>query len=240
MLRKLLASVLIASSTLTFGGVATAAAKPPLHVYCKLYAFNRTATNPTILLGNGYCYLPILDDKIAELHIVFFSGKWFTSPNDLPGTNGMKFTFSGPKVGTFQLALVPVPNMPSAAVQVHWAIVPTQIGGPSLAGGRFTFPALNLLVTSPITATGTAFHKFHFALSAKMGAAPYTWSQIAGKMPPGLKLSPNGVISGLPSLPGSYQVTLRVSTKHHKSSTSFPETITSIYLAHSARVERSR
>lgn len=50
---------------------------------------------------------------------------------------------------------------------------------------------------------------FSYALSASGGVAPYTWSAV-GTMPPGLTLNSNGVVSGTPTLAGTYSVAIRV------------------------------
>jgi hypothetical protein len=48
-------------------------------------------------------------------------------------------------------------------------------------------------------------------LQASGGVQPYTWSQTAGTLPPGLSLDGNtGVISGTPTTAGSYGFTIQV------------------------------
>ena len=48
------------------------------------------------------------------------------------------------------------------------------------------------------------------ALKARGGTASYKWSQISGSLPPGLKLSSLGVISGTPTTTGKYTITIRL------------------------------
>lgn len=48
-------------------------------------------------------------------------------------------------------------------------------------------------------------------LAAASGKAPYTWSLIGGTMPAGMSLAPSGLLSGTPTVPGDYAVTLQVS-----------------------------
>ena len=54
--------------------------------------------------------------------------------------------------------------------------------------------------------------KYSAALKASEGNPPYTWSLAAGSksLPPGLKLSPVGVISGTPTKKGTYSFTVKV------------------------------
>jgi hypothetical protein len=58
----------------------------------------------------------------------------------------------------------------------------------------------------PNPTVGVAYSK---ALSAAGGTAPYTWSVIGGALPPGLALSTSGVLSGTPTTPGVFFVTVR-------------------------------
>jgi large repetitive protein len=46
-------------------------------------------------------------------------------------------------------------------------------------------------------------------LAASGGIPPYTWSVSDRWLPPGLSLSPSGVISGSPALAGTFEFTLR-------------------------------
>ncbi len=48
------------------------------------------------------------------------------------------------------------------------------------------------------------------SLSASGGTAPYTWSVASGSLPIGLTLSTNGVLSGLPTTGGGFEVVIRV------------------------------
>jgi hypothetical protein len=43
-------------------------------------------------------------------------------------------------------------------------------------------------------------------LSAVGGTLPYRWSIVGGEMPPGLSLSPNGVLEGTPTKAGIYSI----------------------------------
>ena len=51
---------------------------------------------------------------------------------------------------------------------------------------------------------------YSFSLKASGGTTPYRWSRVRGSLPPGLRLSSSGVISGTPSSTGSYTFTVRV------------------------------
>jgi hypothetical protein len=69
------------------------------------------------------------------------------------------------------------------------------------------------IVVSPATLpSGIVGHAYHVVLSASGGlGAPYSFSLKAGdSLPPGLHLSPDGVISGVPTKAGHYPFTLSI------------------------------
>ena len=74
-------------------------------------------------------------------------------------------------------------------------------------------PPQPLQITSPAPPSGTtgvAYASSGFTLGASGGKAPYTWAPASGSaLPPGLSLS-NGVISGIPTAAGTYNVALTV------------------------------
>src|SRR4029077_467321 len=58
---------------------------------------------------------------------------------------------------------------------------------------------------------GTVHTAYSQTLNAAGGSQPYSWSVIAGALPPGLSLSsPGGVISGTPTLSGNFSFTVRL------------------------------
>lgn len=69
--------------------------------------------------------------------------------------------------------------------------------------------SLQIVTQSPQTVV--AGESFQFPLVGRGGAVPYTWSQVNGILPPGLKLHPRtGLISGVPITPGEYHFNLAV------------------------------
>jgi len=57
---------------------------------------------------------------------------------------------------------------------------------------------------------GTVGSPYHFVLGVSGGAAPYTWSVIAGTLPQGLQVSTVGDISGTPTDAGDSTITVQV------------------------------
>ena len=64
--------------------------------------------------------------------------------------------------------------------------------------------------TASILPPGTVSVPYSFALAAKGGVKPYTWSITAGSLPPGLKMDTSGVLSGTPTSAGSFNFTAKV------------------------------
>ncbi len=55
----------------------------------------------------------------------------------------------------------------------------------------------------------------HVRLHATGIAPPFTWSVIEGDVPDGITLSPDGLLSGRPTKPGGFAVTLKVDDSGH-------------------------
>ena len=74
-----------------------------------------------------------------------------------------------------------------------------------------TIEAAALVITTPSPlpggAAGTAYS---LQLAASGGSGAYTWALSGGSLPPGLTLSPSGLISGTPSTSGTFDFTAQV------------------------------
>ena len=66
--------------------------------------------------------------------------------------------------------------------------------------------------------TGTIGVPYTGTLNATGGLAPYSWAVTGGALPPGLRLSPNGTLSGIPTISGQYSVTFTVTDSNLLSS----------------------
>jgi hypothetical protein len=67
------------------------------------------------------------------------------------------------------------------------------------------------LAISAATATAARGQPFRLAFAARGGLAPHRFSLESGPLPEGLRLSPDGVLSGTPEAPpGRYPLTLRI------------------------------
>jgi hypothetical protein len=56
----------------------------------------------------------------------------------------------------------------------------------------------------------TANVAYSAALTATGGVPPYTWSVVAGVLPPGLVISTGGIVSGIPTVTGNYVFSVQV------------------------------
>jgi hypothetical protein len=70
--------------------------------------------------------------------------------------------------------------------------------------------ASTLKITTPALEDGFAGVAYSQTLTADGGKKPYSWSKTGGKLPSGLALKSNGVISGTPTAAGSSSLTLSV------------------------------
>ena len=91
--------------------------------------------------------------------------------------------------------------------------------GDNFGGAVVTLSAPPTITTTTVT-SGTIGIRYVATLAAAGGLAPYKWAISAGALPPGLAMSPNGTISGLPIISGDYTVTFSVTDANNLSSLS--------------------
>lgn len=89
--------------------------------------------------------------------------------------------------------------------------------GLATASGTVTITVIAAPIASPVTITTTtlpeakAGRPYSATVAATGGSAPYRWTVVGGQLPGGITLdSATGVLSGRPSVAGSYAFTLRV------------------------------
>jgi hypothetical protein len=74
-----------------------------------------------------------------------------------------------------------------------------------IAGKNVTAPYITINSPLPAATTGTGYTQ---QLATVLGTAPVTFALSAGALPPGMTLSPAGLISGAPSVPGVFDITV--------------------------------
>ena len=111
-------------------------------------------------------------------------------------------------------------NALDGAITNNMAIVPTLNGSidayatnpTDLVLDIFSYfaPITSLGITTTSLPSGTLNYNYNTTLGASGGVPPYAWSA-TGSLPPGLNLdAPSGLISGMPTMTGSYPFTVQV------------------------------
>ena len=73
----------------------------------------------------------------------------------------------------------------------------------------FKLPSCPTLMFKPeVLPNGLSNVSYEQALTVSGGAGPYEFMKLAGSLPPGISLSPTGVLSGTPTTAGTYHFTL--------------------------------
>ncbi len=104
----------------------------------------------------------------------------------------------------------PTTLVPATVPQaVNTATVLANPGNPNLTP-PVVYPQLTVLTTAlpPTDRNDTGYSVQLMAMGGKPGAQ--TWSIKTGALPPGINLSPSGLVSGTATTPGSYPVTIQV------------------------------
>jgi hypothetical protein len=223
--RLFLPDNLLAAGTTTKGGTGTQVVKfsPFAAVDIKL---NSTSTGPSstqyIGVGNTKDTVPV------SLTV--------KTRNGLTPINGIPVTFAPGPIGSFSPSSVTTGTDGTAASD--WTIVAgtdTGTGTPLKAPLSFNPAAVNFSVdavqltelsintpTSPLSPDGVKDVAYSATFTASGGTGSgYTWTKTSGALPTGLTLSGAGVLSGIPSVSGTVNFTVQV--------TSGPATTTKAY-----------
>jgi hypothetical protein len=67
-----------------------------------------------------------------------------------------------------------------------------------------------VITTAPVLPQGQTGSSYYTALQAAGGTPPYTWSIITGSLPTGLNFAATGIISGTPTISGTFNFTAQV------------------------------
>lgn len=113
---------------------------------------------------------------------------------------------SGPNTGTFLLEVI-ADRLDNTVLNGVTSEVRNEQAIPVVRAGFSAIPVSVVTTTLDNARVGTPYSQ---VIQAEDGNPPYTWSRTAGSLPPGLSLSPSGVISGNPSADGSFGFTVEV------------------------------
>src|SRR5919204_5040207 len=126
------------------------------------------------------------------------SVKWEVTSGALPA--GLTLASDGTISGT-----------PAAAGSSTFTITATSTASDGVTrvdSKQFTLSVVSLTATASRTVAEVGL-PFRSALVASGGQAPYTWS-LSGLAPPGLSVTPDGTITGIPTRAGSFTLTAHV------------------------------
>ncbi|HVA64427.1 MAG TPA: putative Ig domain-containing protein [Terriglobales bacterium] len=80
---------------------------------------------------------------------------------------------------------------------------------PAVAPGPAATPPPALIITTTSLPTATSGSGYSAALASTGGTAPVSWKLVSSQLPTGLTLSSSGVISGIPSADGNFNLTVQ-------------------------------
>lgn len=88
-------------------------------------------------------------------------------------------------------------------------IYPGPTGGGGGGGGGGTDPEPPVIATASLPDATVSFN-YTSQLSVTNGKEPFTWTLTGGTLPTGIALAPSGLLSGAPTLTGTFQFSVRV------------------------------
>jgi hypothetical protein len=175
-------------------------------------------------------------DTINEIRFCYDNAPVLTGvPATTSGDELTLITFTGhatdtnspPQTLTFSLVGAPAgANVGSSSGVFTWT--PTEAQGPgvypftvrvsdgvsntdaaiSITVNEATDPTITLLPLSPLPGGIVSSEYSDLQITASGGTGPYSFSKTSGDLPPGLSLSPEGIISGTPTATGYYDFTI--------------------------------
>ncbi|MBF0544168.1 MAG: putative Ig domain-containing protein [Candidatus Riflebacteria bacterium] len=91
-----------------------------------------------------------------------------------------------------------------------WRIVEAKVAGKEMNPADWPFQ----IISSPFLPDAYPNSPYHFEFEAQWGfASNHVWTVTSGSLPPGLFLSPSGILEGTPIEEGNYKFSLKVSEK---------------------------
>jgi hypothetical protein len=119
-----------------------------------------------------------------------------------PVPPGLTFT-SGPSGATLS-------GRPTTAGSYGFRVTASAPGAPSVGRSYLLQVALCIDGGNPTLPAGTHGRAYSYQLAGSGGKAPYRFEMVSGSLPTGLSLSASGLISGTPSMPGTFSVKIEV------------------------------
>lgn len=164
-------------------------------------AFTLTVAGPTLTVSPSS--LPTGTGGVAYSHTISANG----------GSGGYTFSLSAgalpPGIAVSSAGLVS--GTPTTAGSYTFTVTATDgFGFTGSQAYTFIVQSPSISVTPVVLPVGTGSTAYSQALSASGGNGGYTYSLVAGALPPGIALSSAGQISGTPTAAGSFNFTIKV------------------------------
>lgn len=187
-------------------------------------------TYVAVVNANGNIYALEGDNGNPPTHAPVFVSSFASGvvPSSGPLGGGNTVTISGNNLGNGDVTNVTLCGIPATiladysptqiVVTPGAAVIPTNGDvvvksasySVTVASNAYRYLSYPTIITSNSLPTGMAGFSYSQSLAASGGVTPYTWSVISGSLPPGLNLSTNGVISGIPTVATKASFTVRV------------------------------
>jgi hypothetical protein len=171
---------------------------------------HKSYATPALSTTSASCQVVELNQAILVANIVnptFFApvSPDLTNP-DLTNPDLTNATISvAPGENAYVSLRVQAPTKAAAVNFINTAVQPAVIAqAANTDGSSGPTPKISLIVATLAAPNGQLGTAYSLQLQAVGGTAPYTWTLDSGSLPPGLGISPSGLITGTPTALGSF------------------------------------
>ena len=217
------------ATSVSFGGIAatgvtvvnatTITATTPAH---SAGAVNVAVTTPSGTTAPNSSYTFIAPNPpVADAVSVTVAANSSNNPITLNLSGGVATSVavaSGPSQGTTNVSGTTITYTPAAGYSGNdsFTYTATGPGGTSaLATVTLTISPPTLVISPNSLSNATASNAYSQTLSTANGATPYRYAVSSGAVPPGLSLGSGGVLSGTPSVVGTFNFTVTSTDAHN-------------------------
>lgn len=146
----------------------------------------------TVAAGSPAITITLTGSNFAPSSVAFWNGS-ITLPTTFLSSSQLTASVSAQLLASPGIAIIQVQN-PDATRSNPLTV-------------NITAPQLT--ITTEALPAATVGVPYSFTLAASGGSPPYSWQIVGGALPTGLSLNANGVLSGLPTVTGTFTFTVR-------------------------------